>query len=71
MNVQERIKEALNQIMDEGEANACRVYKCWDYDRAVQAYGWYYKLFNGQSMYLGKNVNEALETIEDIASSRE
>jgi len=66
-----KIRKALRKIMDTGDANACQVYKGWDYNGTIQAYGWYYKPFNRQPVYLGGSVGQALATIEDIAESRE
>ena len=71
MNAKGKIQEALKSIMSDGEANACNVYKGYDYDGVRQASGWFYRPFNGTPVYLGKSVNEALDTIEAIADSRE
>jgi hypothetical protein len=71
MKAKNRIRKALETIMDAGEANACQVYKGWDFGGIVQAYGWWYRPFNRPSVYLGKSVANALAVIKDIAESRE
>lgn len=71
MTVKSAIQEALHKIYDEGEANACAVYKGTDYDGAFQATGWWVRPFNRQPIFLGKNKAEALAMIEDIASLQE
>ena len=71
MNAKGKIQKTLRSIMSDGEANACHVYKGFDYDGVRQASGWFYRPFNGTPVYLGKNESEALDTIEAIASSRE
>ena len=71
MSAKSRIKDALETIMTAGEAQACKIYKGNDYDGQIQAYGWWYKPFNRSPGYLGTSVPEALDTIEDIESSRE
>lgn len=57
--------------MDAGDAQACQIYKGNDFDGVRQAYGWWYKPFNRTPVYLGTSVEEALATIEDIASTQE
>ena len=71
MRAQDKISNALHTIMDEGDANACQVYKGTDYDGAMQSTGWWYRPFNQQPVYLGTSVTEALDTIEQIADSRQ
>jgi len=71
MNAHDRIKKALETIMTEGEANATQVYKGTDYNGVMQAYGWWYKMFNQQPTWLGQHEAAALATIADIAESRE
>ena len=68
-NTKRKIQEALKQFMTEGDANACNVFK--GYDVASGKDGWHYTPFGGIAVYLGKSEGEALETIEDIANSRE
>ena len=71
MKVRDRIRKALESIMTEGEAEAAQVYKGNDYSGVIQAYGWWYRMFNRQPTYLGTSLSEALATIADIAESRE
>ena len=71
MKAQDKIREALKTFfMDDGDANACQIYKGTDYDGAIQAYGWWYRPFNAQPVHLGKSISEALETIEAIADEK-
>ena len=60
----EQIQRALNKIMDGGEATACQIYRGWDYDGVIQVYGWWYRPFNQQPNYLGKNLSESIKSIE-------
>lgn len=66
-----KIRKALKGIMSEGEANACRVEKAYLYDGSQQRNGWHFTRFNSTPTYLGDNVSEALETIEQIKEERE
>jgi len=65
-----KIRTALKSIMSEGEANACRISKGFEYDGSQQRNGWHFTRFNSTPTYLGKSVTEALETIEQIAEER-
>ena len=69
MNTRRKIQEALKKFMTEGEANACAVF--WGYAMYTGKTGWHYVSFGGFATYLGKSESEALETIEQIADSRE
>jgi len=71
MNAKQRIQEALKSIMSEGEANACRVFKGYAYSGATENTGWHYQPFNGQPVHLGTSLDEALETIGQIAEARD
>lgn len=70
MKAKDKIRNALETIMTKGEANACRVYKGFDYNGVQQASGWFYS-FGKNPQYLGKNLQEALDEIEACASARE
>jgi len=70
MNAQSKIREALKTIMDDGEANACRIEKAYLYDGATMRNGWHYTRFNSTPTYLGSSLGEALETIEQIKEER-
>jgi len=71
MTAKSKIENALLQIMDAGDANACQVYRGTDYGQGIQATGWWYRPFNSTPVYLGKSAAQALATIEDIRASRE
>ena len=71
MDAQSKIRQAMKEIYDSGTINAAQVYKGTDYGGAIQATGWWMKLFGQNPTYLGKSVAEALETIEQIHDSRE
>ena len=64
MNARNRIQQALRDIMEVEQANACQVYKGWDYDGVRVEYGWWYCPFNATPVYLGRNVDEALNHLE-------
>lgn len=64
MAAREKILKALEQIMRPDEARACRIWKGYDT-------GWHYAPFGCTAQYLGSSVDEALETIEAIADSRD
>lgn len=71
MTVASKIRQALNGIMSEGEANACNIQKGYHYDGSQESNGWHYTPFGRQPVSLGSNEAEALETIEQIAEERE
>ena len=68
---EKQIRNAMTTIYDEGTVNAAQVYKGTDYDGTGIRTGWFARLFGQTATYLGKSVSDALETIEQIASSRE
>lgn len=61
MTVREKIEKALKRVRPEGEINAGDVRKCWE--ASTLRKGWHWVPFNGQPKYLGRNCNEALETV--------
>ena len=66
-----RIRQALKGIMTENEANACRINDGYQYDGSQQRNGWHFTRFNSTPTFLGRNVSEALETIEQIKDERD
>jgi len=70
VNAEDKIRKGLETFMPAGEASACQVYKGWDYDGVRQSYGWWYRPFNRQAVYLGANVDGALDTIDAIRDSK-
>ena len=66
-----KIRQALKGIMTESEANACRINKGYEYDGSQQRKGWHVTKFNSTPTFLGRNVSEALETIEQIKDERD
>ena len=71
MSAISKIRKALNGIMSEGEANACRIDNGYQYDGSQQRKGWHFTRFGGTPTFLGRNANEALETIEQIKDERD
>ena len=71
MSAISRIRKALKGIMPEGEANACRINNSYQYDGSQQRNGWHFTRFNSTPTFLGRNVSEALETIEQIKDERD
>lgn len=61
MTAKEKIREALTTIMSEGEANACDIYKNWG--------GWHYCRFGKNPIYIGANLEEALQHFVNIWES--
>lgn len=68
MNAAETIRTALKGIMDEGEANACHIRK--GYEASTGENGWHYTRFGGTATFIGGNLTEALEWIENLADER-
>ncbi len=66
MNAEQKIKKALLKVWDEGKVNASRVFK--GYDRAF--YGWHVVPFGSTGHYLGDNLAEALEEIDQWAEAK-
>lgn len=54
MSAQQRIKEKLKEIFDEGQVNAMSVFK--GYSLQTNQTGWHYIPYNGQAVYMGKSV---------------
>jgi len=71
MSVKDQIIEKLQEVYEPGDVNAGQVYKGFDYDGSIEASGWWFSFFNGQKIFLGRSLEAAKETIEDIASSRD
>lgn len=63
MNAKEQIREALQQIMLSGEANACLIYKSDRY--------WHYCRFGKTPTRLEKSLADSLAAIAEIAESFE
>ena len=70
MSAISKICQALKGIMTEGEANACRINNSYQYDGSQQRKGWHFTRFGSTPTFLGRNVSEALETIEQIKEER-
>ncbi len=71
MSAISKIRQGLKSIMTEGEANACRINNDYQYDGSQQRKGWHFTRFNSTPTFLGRNVNDALETIEQIKEERD
>ena len=63
-----KIREALKALMDDGEANACRVWK--GYDMGTGLTGWHFTRFGQTATHIGRNLAEALEWIESEADQQ-
>ncbi len=70
MSAISKIRRALKSIMSDGEASACHIDNGYQYDGSQQRKGWHFTKFNSTPTFLGHNVNEALETIEQIKEER-
>ena len=68
MDAKTRIRKALKQIMSEGEANACTIFR--GYEASTGLSGWHYIRFGGTATFIGANLAEALEWIENLANER-
>ena len=68
MNAENRIRTALMAIMETGEANAAAIWK--GYDVGTGQTGWHFVKFGQTATFLGSNLDEALATIDDIATER-
>ncbi len=68
MDAESTIREALKKIMSDGEANACRIWK--GYDVGTGLTGWHIAEFGHGANYYGKNLADALATIDETATER-
>lgn len=68
MKAKEVIREALKKIMDEGEANACQIWKGYG---ETNRNGWHIARFGKTPTYFGKSVEEVIDAIYDIYDGRE
>ena len=66
MTVRMAIRSGLARMFGAAYANACQIYKDYDYDGTLQVYGWWYRLNSAQPVFLGRNETEALAALEDI-----
>lgn len=64
MRTEKKIRNAMKSKTNwtEGEVNAAEVYKGW---HQGSEYGWVIRPFNAQSIFLGTNEAEALDTIDN------
>jgi hypothetical protein len=63
MNTKQAIRQSLTSIMSEGDANACAIWKGWGGKKE----GWHYTPFSQQPVFLGRNREDALQRIGEIA----
>jgi hypothetical protein len=68
MNAKTKIRMALRDIMSDGEANACEIWK--GYDMGTGLTGWHYKRFGHTATFAGDNLREALDFIAGVKSDR-
>ena len=69
MNTEQKIREALKTIMNNGEVNACRVWK--GYDVGTGLTGWHYTRFGQTATYIGDNERQALDWISELKEERQ
>ena len=70
MNAKQQIREMLKEMMPEGEANACEIFKGFAVDTGEN--GWHYKHFGrSEHHYMGKSLREAKEFVEEDKALKE
>jgi hypothetical protein len=69
MNAAQKICELLKEVYEDGEVNAAQVWK--GYDNGNGRAGWHYQPFGQNAQYMGKNLAEVQEYVEDVSASRE
>jgi len=63
MTGKERITKALEQVWDASRVAASDIARGYRYSGAIEASGWWVTPFNENSIYLGANIAEAVETV--------
>ena len=66
MSVKEAIQAKVAQVYKDASPN---VYKGNADGGTIQAHGWWYKPFNRTPIFLGASLAEALEMLEDVATT--
>jgi hypothetical protein len=66
----DQIKKALRKIMPAGAANACCIFRGYAYGVNGANTGWHYTPFGENPVFLGSNIPEALETIQQMRVTR-
>lgn len=69
MNAAQKIAKMFKSIYPDGEVNAAQIWKA--YDVGTGQNGWHYRPFGETAQYVGRNLNEVQEYVEDIEASRE
>jgi hypothetical protein len=69
MNAGQKVVKMLKEVYEDGEVNAAQVRK--GYDVGTGRSGWHYQPFGETAQYMGKNLAEVQEYVEDIEASRE
>jgi len=67
MSVEGRINRKVADVYGGGSPN---VYKGTDYDGVQQAFGWWYRPFGRNPIFLGASEAKALEMLGQVAESR-
>jgi len=67
MSAESRINRKVADVYGVGSPN---VYRGTDYDGVRQAFGWWYRPFGSNPIFLGASEAEALEMLEQVAESR-
>ena len=60
MTVKDRIRQLVIESSDEGQANACEIWKGYG-DLGQAPYGWWLKPFNEQARSIGQSWDEVKE----------
>lgn len=69
MNAGQKVAKMLKDVYPDGEVNAAQIWK--GYDVGTGRIGWHYQPFGETAQYVGRNLNEVQEYVEDIEASRE
>ena len=70
MSAKEQIRKMLKEIMPDGDANACQIWK--GYSASTLENGWHYQQFGrSEAHYMGKSLDEARQYVEDDKELKE
>ncbi len=67
MNAEQKVRKAMQWIMDDSEVNASQVYK----GNGGDGYGWYFCKFGMTPTFIGASLTEALEWLEEATTIRQ
>lgn len=69
MNAGQKVVKMLKEVYPEGDVNAAQIWK--GYDVGTGRSGWHYRPFGETAQYVGRDLNEVQEYVEDIEASRQ